>query len=109
MVTYVTGYGKTAHFAHYFKIEFLVFKGSVDLKQKYAVIIFVMEVTCCGVLAVSIQSLMAYCFKTKSRKRWLKYHFRHFAVLRNFDDVLRIRYLKCQLFLAEAWPSCSGV
>ena len=31
--TYVTGYGKTAHFAHYFKIELLVFKGSVDLKQ----------------------------------------------------------------------------
>ena len=29
----VTGYGKTAHFAHYFKIELLVFKGSVDLKQ----------------------------------------------------------------------------
>ena len=32
-----------------------------------------------------------------------------FSVLRNFDDVLRIRYLKCQPFLAEAWPSCSGV
>ena len=31
--TYVIGYGKTAHFAHYFKIELLVFKGSVDLKQ----------------------------------------------------------------------------
>ena len=31
--TYVTGYGKTDHFAHYFKIELLVFKGSVDLKQ----------------------------------------------------------------------------
>ena len=31
--TGVTGYGKTAHFAHYFKIELLVFKGSVDLKQ----------------------------------------------------------------------------
>ena len=30
---YVTGYGKTDHFAHYFKIELLVFKGSVDLKQ----------------------------------------------------------------------------
>ena len=29
----VTGYGKTDHFAHYFKIELLVFKGSVDLKQ----------------------------------------------------------------------------
>ena len=29
----VIGYGKTAHFAHYFKIELLVFKGSVDLKQ----------------------------------------------------------------------------
>ena len=31
--TYVTGYGKTDHFAHNFKIELLVFKGSVDLKQ----------------------------------------------------------------------------
>ena len=30
-------------------------------------------------------------------------------VLRNFDDVLRIRYLQCQPFLAEAWSSCSGV
>ena len=30
---YVTGYGKTDHFAHYFKIELLVFRGSVDLKQ----------------------------------------------------------------------------
>ena len=30
---YVTGYGKRAHFAHYFKIELLVFKDSVDLKQ----------------------------------------------------------------------------
>ena len=29
----VTGYGKTDHFAHYFKIELLVFRGSVDLKQ----------------------------------------------------------------------------
>ena len=32
-LTYVIGYGKTAHFAHYFKIELLVFKCSVDLKQ----------------------------------------------------------------------------
>ena len=32
-IVYVIGYGKTAHFAHYFKIELLVFKGSVDLKQ----------------------------------------------------------------------------
>ena len=31
--TYVTGHGKRAHFAHYFKIDLLVFKGSVDLKQ----------------------------------------------------------------------------
>ena len=30
---YVTGHGKRAHFVHYFKIELLVFKGSVDLKQ----------------------------------------------------------------------------
>ena len=64
----MTGYGKTDHFAHYFKIELLVFKGSVDLKQYYAVYFFVMEVMHCGALAVSIQSLMAYRFKTKSRK-----------------------------------------
>ena len=30
------------------------------------------------------------------------------SVLRIFDDVLRIRYLNCQLFLAEAWPTWSG-
>ena len=30
---YVTGYGKTDHFAHNFKIELLVFNGSIDLKQ----------------------------------------------------------------------------
>ena len=29
----VTGYGKTDHFVHNFKIELLVFKGSIDLKQ----------------------------------------------------------------------------
>ena len=33
----MTGYGKTDHFVHYFKIELLVVKGSVDLKQYYAV------------------------------------------------------------------------
>ena len=33
LLPYVTGYGKTDHFAHNFKIELLVFKGSVDLKQ----------------------------------------------------------------------------
>ena len=33
LIIYVTGYGKTDHFAHNFKIELLVFKGSVDLKQ----------------------------------------------------------------------------
>ena len=33
MYLYVTGHGKRAHFAHYFKIVLLVFKGSVDLKQ----------------------------------------------------------------------------
>ena len=30
---FVTGYGKTDYFAHYFKIELLIFMGSVDLKQ----------------------------------------------------------------------------
>ena len=28
-----------------------------------------------------------------------------FSVLRNFDDVLRLRDLKCQPFLAGAWPT----
>ena len=64
----VTGYGKTDHFAHYFKIELLVFKSSVDLKAKICGIFFIMEVTRCGALAVSVHSLMAYRFKTKSRK-----------------------------------------
>ena len=72
-------------------------------------IFFVMKVTRCGALAVSVQSLVAYRFKTKSRKNSLKYHFGRFSILRNFDNVLRIRYLKCQPFLAEARPSCSGV
>ena len=31
--TYVTGHGKRPHFVHYFKIDLLVFSGSVDLKQ----------------------------------------------------------------------------
>ena len=35
----------------------------------------------------------------------LKYHFRCFSVLHNFDDVLCLRYLKCQPVLAEAWPT----
>ena len=60
------GYGKTAHFAHYFKIELLVFKGSVDLKQ--CGIFFVMEVTRCGVLAVSVQSLMATASRQNREK-----------------------------------------
>ena len=30
---YVTGHGKRVHFAHYFKIDLLVFNVSVDLKQ----------------------------------------------------------------------------
>ena len=68
---YVTGHGKRAHFAHYFKIDLLVFNGSVDLKQICG-IFFVLEVTRCGVLAISVQSLLAYSFKTKSRKRLIE-------------------------------------
>ena len=60
--------GKQSHFAHYFKIELLV-KGSVDLKVIICGIFFVMEVMRCGVLAVSVQSFLAYRLKTKSRKR----------------------------------------
>ena len=32
-LVYVTGYGKKDHFEHNFKIELLVFNGSVNLKQ----------------------------------------------------------------------------
>ena len=64
---YVTVHGKRAHFAHYFKIDLLVFNGR--LKVIICGIFFVLEVTRCGVLAVSVQSLSAYRFKTKSRKR----------------------------------------
>ena len=38
------------------------------LKAIICGIFFVLVVTCCGVLAVSVQSLLAYSFKIKSRK-----------------------------------------
>ena len=41
----------------------------------------------------------------KIEKTLIEVSFPAFSVLRNFDDVLRICYLKCQPFLAEAWPS----
>ena len=68
------------------------------LKAMIFCIFFVREVTRCGVLASSVQSLMVYHFKTKSRKRWLNFRFRRFPVIRNFDDVLRIRYLNVSRF-----------
>ena len=43
-------------------------QGLCRLKAIICGIFFVMEVTRCGSLAVSVQSLMAYRFKTKSRK-----------------------------------------
>ena len=43
-------------------------QGECRLKAIICGIFFVMEVMRCGALAVSIQSLLAYRFKTKSRK-----------------------------------------
>ena len=63
-----------------------------------------MEVTRCGALAVSVQSL-----QDKIEKTLIEVSFPAFFSLRNFDDVLSIRYLKCQPFLTEAWSSCNGV
>ena len=60
----MAGYGKTAHFAHYFKIELLVFKGIVALSSRF----FVMEVMRCEILDVSVQSFLAYCFKPNREK-----------------------------------------
>ena len=59
----MTGSEKTAHFAQYFRIELLVLKGRVALKQ----IFFVVKVTRCGVLAVSVQSFLS-TIKAKIRE-----------------------------------------
>ena len=45
----------------------------------------------------------------KIEKTLIEVSFPAFFSHRNFDDVLSIRYLKCQPFLTEAWSSCSGV
>ena len=66
---YVTGYGKTAHFAQYFKIELLVLKGRVALKAIISGNFFIVEVTRCVVLAVSVQSFLSYRFKPNWRNR----------------------------------------
>ena len=55
-------------------------------------VFLVVEVTCCGVLVVGIQSfLSAGVFQ--------------FSIILTID-ILRIRYLNCQPFLAELWPTC---
>ena len=38
-------------------------------------------------------------------KTLIEVSLRCFLVLRNFDDVLRLRDLKCHPFLAGAWPA----
>ena len=48
----------------YFKIEMLVFEG----KAIMCLNIFVVEVIRCGVLAISIQSFLSYCFKPQFEK-----------------------------------------
>ena len=54
----MTGSEKRAHFAQEFKIELLVLKGRVALKAIICGIFFVVKVTRCGVLAVSVQSFL---------------------------------------------------
>ena len=68
---YVTGSGKTAHFAQYFKIELLVFKGSYP-KAILCSVFLVVEVTCCGVLVVGIQSFLSAIFKLKFEETLIK-------------------------------------
>ena len=68
----MTGSGKTAHFAQYFKIELLVFKDGVALKAIISGIFFVVEV-----LAVSGQSFLSYRFKPKFEKTLIEV-FRYF-------------------------------
>ena len=69
-----------------------------------------MEVTHFGVLAISIQPFLFYHFKPQFVKTLIEVSLPVlFSVLRNFDDVLHIRYLNCQPFLVEAWPTWSGV
>ena len=51
--------GENSPLRLYFKIEMLVFEG----KAIMCLNIFVVEVIRCGVLAISIQSFLSYCFK----------------------------------------------
>ena len=64
-----------------------------------------MEVTRCGVLEPLAFNRSWLPLQDKIEKTLIEVSFPAFSVLRNFDDVLRIRYLKCQPLLAEAWPS----
>ena len=48
-------------------------------------------------------------FQAKIEKKLLELILPVFFSSPNYDDVLHIRYLKCQPFLIEAWPSCNGV
>ena len=59
---------KRAHFRQYFQIELLVLNGRVALKQQYGVYFFVVKVTRCGVLAVSVQSFLSTISKLNFEK-----------------------------------------
>ena len=61
------GYGKTAHFAHYFKIELLVFKGSVDLNEKVG---FKIPTTCYRKNSILCGALHIGTAKWTSGVRW---------------------------------------
>ena len=56
--------GENSPLRLYFKIEMLVFEG----KAIMCLNIFVVEVIRCGVLAISIQSFLSYCFKPQFKK-----------------------------------------
>ena len=56
--------GENSPLRLYFKIEMLVFEG----KAIMCLNIFVVEVIRCGVLAISIQSFLSYCFKPQFEK-----------------------------------------
>ena len=55
----MTGSETTAHFAQDFKILLLILKGKVALKAIICGIFFVVTVTRCGVLAISVQSFLS--------------------------------------------------
>ena len=78
----MTGSEKTAHFAHHFKIELLVFQGRVALAK--AIIcgnFFVMKVTCYGVLAISVHLFLSTVFKLKFEKKLISSSVFQFSII----------------------------